>query len=363
MSSSDDFDSEYEKTTAHLGVFGRDLERMIIGLLEAEQIKTHSVISRVKAKNSVERKLERSDTERDMSSLTDILGIRIITYFRDEVDAVARVIECEFEIDEANSVNKTAMLDPDRFGYLSLHYISGLNSQRVRLRENWIYKGIKFEIQIRSILQHAWAEIEHDLGYKSEQAVPRSIRRRFSRLAGMLELADDEFVGIREDLAAHQRASAIAVDSGDLNVEIDQDSLSSLLDSDQRIRQLDQYIAHLMQRPYGDQIERRYIGSRAIGLSHSGFSSIADITTFLDDHESLVKEFSKQWLSRPSRGTRSPSSKPVPMGIAYFYIYLTKVTLQARDGKPTGLEPDGMAKTYKTALDRALSELGKTGNV
>lgn len=355
--SNDDFDSEYDKITLHLALLGHDLERMINGLLQAEGIKTHSVASRVKKKSSVERKLEGSDTERDMSSLTDILGIRIITYFRDEVDEVARVIEREFKIDEENSVNKTAILDPDRFGYLSLHYISELNSHRMRLPENRIYKGIKFEIQIRSILQHAWAEIEHDLGYKTEQAVPRSIRRRFSRLAGMLELADDEFVGIREDLAAHQQSSIIAVNKGDLSAEIDQDTLSSLLDSDPRIRQLDAFIAEIMQRPTSDVIERRYIGGRASRLLSAGFSSIGDISIFLDEQEDLLKEFSKQWLLRRGSPRRPTTSKPTPVGISFYYIFMLKMALQICDGELTEMVSSVTARSYERALNAALAKL------
>jgi ppGpp synthetase/RelA/SpoT-type nucleotidyltranferase len=197
----ENLDREYENTISRIQEFRLVLERLIQVLLEAGGIRVHSVTSRVKSKNSVMRKLERPGKERDINSLTDLLGVRIITYFRDEVDAVAKLIEREFLIDPENSIDKRNVLDPDRFGYLSLHHIAQLNQTRSALAEYRSYKDIRFELQIRSILQHAWAEIEHDLGYKTEAAVPRTVRRRFSRLAGLLELADDEFLGIRGELA------------------------------------------------------------------------------------------------------------------------------------------------------------------
>lgn len=57
-----------------------------------------------------------------------------------------------------------------------------------------------FEIQFRTVLQHAWAEIEHDLGYKSEYSIPLSMRREFSRVAGLLELADETFEKLKHQL-------------------------------------------------------------------------------------------------------------------------------------------------------------------
>lgn len=83
--------------------------------------------------------------------------MRIITYFSEDVDKIASIIQSEFEVDEHNSVDKRIKLDPVRFGYLSLHYVVKLNSTRVRLSEYIIFKDLKVEIQIRSILQHAWA--------------------------------------------------------------------------------------------------------------------------------------------------------------------------------------------------------------
>ena len=215
-----DFDSDYDRATVGLQAFGLILEGLIQSTLEANGLQVHSVTSRVKSKASIRRKLERLDRERDINSLTDILGIRIITYFRDEVDAVARLIENEFLIDKERSVDKRAALDPDRFGYLSLHYIAQLNQNRSQLVEYSMYTGVLFEVQIRSILQHAWAEIEHDRGYKSEAEVPKAVRRRFSRLASLLELADDEFLGLRDELARLPRSIPRSL-STDLQAEIE----------------------------------------------------------------------------------------------------------------------------------------------
>ena len=98
--------------------------------------------------------------------MTDITGVRVITYFADQVDEIAKVMEGEFNIDIKNSIDKRDILDPDRFGYLSLHYvIVSLSSARCALAEYRSFSELKAEVQVRSILQHAWAEIEHDLGY------------------------------------------------------------------------------------------------------------------------------------------------------------------------------------------------------
>jgi ppGpp synthetase/RelA/SpoT-type nucleotidyltranferase len=113
------------------------------------------------------------------------------------------MVEREFVVDRTNSVDKRTLLDPDRFGYQSLHYVAALSVARTGLAEYGRFTGLRVEIQIRSTLQHAWAEIEHDLGYKSAAGVPRDIRRRFSRIAGLLELADEEFSVIRRDLDAY----------------------------------------------------------------------------------------------------------------------------------------------------------------
>jgi ppGpp synthetase/RelA/SpoT-type nucleotidyltranferase len=179
-------------------------ERLLFQLLDNAGYRVHSITSRVKKKDSLRRKLLRPGKDYKMlADVTDVVGIRITTYFEDEVDRVGDLIQKEFEVDKLRLVDKRLSLDADRFGYLSLHYVCCLCKERLRLAEYRPYHDMPCEILIRSVLQHAWAEIEHDLGYKAAAGVPTPIRRRFSRLAGLLEIADREFAEIRDVLAQY----------------------------------------------------------------------------------------------------------------------------------------------------------------
>lgn len=155
-------------------------------------IQIYDLTARLKTPQSLEEKLRRKGPYSYLQEVTDLVGLRVITYFVEDVTAVSRLLEAQFEVDWQNSADKSKLLDPDRFGYMGVHYV---------LRQG----GMAFEVQIRSILQHAWAEIEHDLGYKSRDAVPRDVRRRFYRLAGLLEVADEEFTAIHRLSRQHRR--------------------------------------------------------------------------------------------------------------------------------------------------------------
>ncbi|EKN5996071.1 hypothetical protein DVP09_21350 [Yersinia enterocolitica] len=190
----------YDKNKSRYESYSLAMKSLIDSLLLSENVNVHSISSRVKERRSLELKMGVKDSYKEIEDITDIVGVRIITHYSDDVDIIANVIESEFFIDKNNSIDKRASLEPDRFGYLSLHYIVSLGDNRGSLAEYKNYKDIKFEIQIRSILQHAWAEIEHDTGYKSTVSVPKEIRRKFSILAGLFELADAEFISIRNYL-------------------------------------------------------------------------------------------------------------------------------------------------------------------
>ena len=154
-----------------------------------------AIESRVKAADSLAGKLElKGHKYNSLADLTDILGLRVITFYIDDVDKVASAVERLFTIDWENTVDKRKIHEIDSFGYLSLHYICSVPGFPYR-----------FEIQMRTLLQHAWANMDHDTGYKSGVEIPKRYLRNMSRLAGMLELVDDEFSKIRIELTDYRR--------------------------------------------------------------------------------------------------------------------------------------------------------------
>jgi hypothetical protein len=119
----------------------------------------------------------------------------------------------------------------ERFGYKSVHYLVELKGDRTRLPEYERFAGLVAEIQVRTVLQHAWAEIEHDIQYKSTVTIPTEIRRRFVALAGMLEIADREFQGIQDSDSDFRERARLSVQEGDFeSVEITPDALRAYLD-------------------------------------------------------------------------------------------------------------------------------------
>jgi len=188
--------------------------------LREQGIELNTIEHRVKTETSLAGKLERKgDKYQTLEDITDLVGIRIITFYTDDVDKVAAIVQKLFAVDWENSVDKRKVHQLTSFGYNSLHYIC-------RLKEG----SQPFEIQMRTALQHVWSAIEHDIGYKGAVKLPPEYRRQFSRLAGMLELADDEFSRLRTTMTDYRRQVQALVKSGHLDeVALSTDSFQSYL--------------------------------------------------------------------------------------------------------------------------------------
>lgn len=295
------------------------IQGLLIDILKTNHINCHSIDSRVKEENSLVAKVKKGGSKySNLNDITDISGIRVITYFSDDVDKIAKVIQDEFEVDEVNSVDKREILDPDRFGYLSLHYVIKLNDKRISLPEYKRFKDLKIEIQIRSILQHAWAEIEHDLGYKSKHSVPRKVRRNFSRLASLLELADEEFDKIREMLIDYKQTIKEEIRNEPANVLLDIETLKRLIsEKNSIVARIDAKICEVTNSKI-IQSDLHNLEEELERLRHFGFNTIDKVLNSLEENEDTIVEFSDIWVNIIQKDDLGEGS--FSKGISLFYL-------------------------------------------
>lgn len=274
---------DFRKSSSLYGDFVERCETLLKEILAKEAAPIHEIKGRLKSEESLANKIARPDREYErLAQITDLAGVRITTYFAADVDLVAEVLGIEFAIDEANSIDKRVLIEPERFGYSSLHYVVSLRESRLQLREYSSFSGLKIEIQIRSILQHAWAEIEHDLGYKSSSSVPREFRRRFSRIAGLIELADDEFAAIRKGLSSYAETLPQRIAEDPKNVGLDRLSLRAFLSrEDSEVAKLTRKIVEIMERSkyrtYVLYAEDAVIDNMVKGLSLLNIGTVATL--------------------------------------------------------------------------------------
>ncbi len=218
--------------------FAQTLKEILQVAVSNHTLKIHSIEARPKTLESFAKKVvtpletnpELPKYEHPLEQITDLAGVRVITFFPRTVEEICKIIEQEFDIVERTD-HSTSLLQQEKFGYQSVHFVIQLNSNRLALSEYRKFSNLKAELQVRTILQHAWDEIEHDITFKSSVAMPTGIRRSLSALAGMLEIADREFQRIQEEDKSQRYKAKQDVEKGLLEeVEITPDALQAYLD-------------------------------------------------------------------------------------------------------------------------------------
>jgi ppGpp synthetase/RelA/SpoT-type nucleotidyltranferase len=157
-----------------------------------------------------------------VDEFTDLCGGRVIARTRSEVNAFCELIEREFDIDWENSLDASQRLRPAEFGYRSIHYIVLLRDDRdygLPIPEE-VY-GLKAEIQVRTMVEHAFADFGHDLSYKGAFEPPVSWQRELASVAAALEEADQAFSRIEERLRTYAESYGAYLDEEELRGEIE----------------------------------------------------------------------------------------------------------------------------------------------
>ena len=269
---------------------------------------------RVKTEDSLAGKLKlKGGKYSDIFDITDIVGLRVITFYIDDVDKVASIIERLFEIDWENSIDKRKAHEIDSFGYLSLHYICRIPESSYTDPGHPELNKIRFEVQMRTVLQHAWANMNHDTGYKSGVEIPRVYLRNLSRLAGMLELVDDEFSRIRRELSDYRRQVRKLVASGNLaEVQLDGDSFKSYM----QIRPFDALSRRIASI---NQAEIQPVDLSAfLGLFKAmGFKTLGDIAALVKDYSDAAYQIACFQMGITDLDILSSSVAPQNLCTAY----------------------------------------------
>jgi len=211
---------------------GKNIKEAVETFLIEKEISFLSVDYRIKSIDSFLEKIERKSYNDPFNEIEDICGLRIICYYQSDIKKICQIINNEFDIKE--NQDKEELLEENQFGYRSYHFIA-------KVKKKWLeapnYRGLenhKFEIQVRTVLMHAWAEIEHKLAYKQEIHIPTHLKRKLYRISAKLEEADEQFEDIKNESIQYRKKlsskSKVKGESFYTDLTLNLDSLQSFLD-------------------------------------------------------------------------------------------------------------------------------------
>ena len=206
--------------------FAATIETILRKALEG--VPTHHIGARAKSLDSFADKAAKphpEDPEKPkyvapMNDIEDLAGARVIAYVLQALRPIEDAVKYEFEVIE-RSDKGDRLVENALVGYRSIHLIVQMKPERTRLPEYAEFDGLRAEIQIRTILQHAWAEIEHDLRYKPGQEPNKELSQRLTALAGLIEVGDREFDQIHD---IDRRRTQEFIDLSQINEIIDTDT-------------------------------------------------------------------------------------------------------------------------------------------
>jgi putative GTP pyrophosphokinase len=282
--------AEFDAKKDALIVFVDKTKSLIEDFLQDAKIQYQSVQARVKTREKLRIKyLDPTKKYGRLVDITDQVALRIITYYEDEIDRVAEIVKREFKIDQTNSVDKREM-EPDKFGYYALNYVCQYTPERISQVEYKKFADTNCEIQITSILRHAWSEIEHPW-YDLKGVFPDNIKRRFARMAALLEIAESEFLSLRKLQGDYQRSVDIQVEAQISDIAIDAVSLRSFIERDPIVFEIDAKIAlvkngHVTQTLSNNEVESRTTATRLARITR-----LTELRNLLEKFRDGIPEF------------------------------------------------------------------------
>ncbi|MBF0380173.1 MAG: RelA/SpoT domain-containing protein [Magnetococcales bacterium] len=179
-----------------------DLKNREMGLLtkliKSSGIEIHGIKGEVKRRDKILSPYLAIDQQpQDLKKIDDLIKIRIIVFFEDDVEKVSHIVKTQFNIIQTHLIDQRSVMDPDQFGYAARHYQTEPLDRRSKQVEYQRFRGMQTQIQVLSMLQYAWSEINNHLDNPNKNILPIRRRRAFTRLACFLELADEQLNDIK----------------------------------------------------------------------------------------------------------------------------------------------------------------------
>jgi ppGpp synthetase/RelA/SpoT-type nucleotidyltranferase len=233
---------EFDRRKDQLTDLSSAVERLIRIILEEEAIPIQSVQARVKDRDKLRSKYCKPEKDyKKLDDISDLVGLRIITYYSDRIDQIAAIIAREF--DQRRPPEDKRLGKPETFGYSAIHMDCAYLQIKLDSTEYRRFAGAQFEIQITIILGHAWAEMHHP--WYDELNSPIEELRRFHRLAAVLELAEQEFLEIRKKRDQRELIASVRVAAKAPEIPITSESLKAFIEEGSS-RALDTELAEIL---------------------------------------------------------------------------------------------------------------------
>lgn len=304
--------------------FAARIAGLVDELLQSRSIPTAQIEHRAKAIESFVSKCQKKSYADPLTEIRDLAGVRVVTYYHDDVQKAADLFRVEFDVDAQHSLDKLTELDVDEFGYRSLHLVCRLAASRRELIEWAKYDGLWVEIQVRSVLQHAWASISHKIDYKSAAQAPQGLRRGLFRLSALLELADEQFAFLRDHTAELTSTYQQGVASGDLDLELNLDSLTEYLRSRLNLNEWEEMglaagMARLDDRE-NDWLDARDVGDLLELLQMIGLSRIEEVDLLISEHRGTAQAILREISDAIKEEGHTKQADPVDMLITFITV-------------------------------------------
>ena len=264
------------------------LRNAVLGPFDAEALRNELGIEFVQCRvKGFERAVRKLDEDTLPSDIHDLTGMRIVTMFDEQVDEVAEQLRGRFRSIE--SVDKRRPVEITAFTYRSLHLRCQLQTDEAAMLGVARCAGLRFEVQVRSLLQHTWAAVDHDFQYRDRDSTPTTLQWPIARLSGLLEIGDLLLNQLRNEVRDHRRRVAEDIGASG-EVPIDTDSVSSALDTIPDATRRDELIAKLRGHDLASASEAS--PSRiATSLKAAGFRTIREAVQFLATHDHEFTRF------------------------------------------------------------------------